>query len=129
FKRSISRYHRYANLFACSVAIVLLDTLINCILFSVNKHEFIDWCISSTTLPIRIQQPDVWFNCHRLFDAEAKFAFTSLVLMILIYVYWVSVIIIDSRNFVMMGPEMSIRPPRRDMTLSQPDQHPTIILA
>ncbi|KAI9248438.1 hypothetical protein EDC94DRAFT_652690 [Helicostylum pulchrum] len=122
FRRSFYSYRQYAKLLACWVAAILIDMLVNFIVFCIKKNEFQSRCLSlarvelnfrfenSTLLNQSIQDPTIVFNCKKLFIVEAEFSFACTVLMVMIYVYWVSFIIKVSRNFVLRGPEIRMQP-------------------
>jgi hypothetical protein len=82
---------------ACCVVTVLIDMLINFILFCVNKNEFNTWCQNRAIADINQPLPDntssdeltTAFNCSRLFQAEVKFSITTWMLMVLIYVRYI----------------------------------------
>ncbi|GAN02074.1 hypothetical protein MAM1_0016d01514 [Mucor ambiguus] len=114
-------YRQYAKLLACFVTAILIDMFVNCILFAVKKDEFIHWCTtrstdafqSSTAIALDTQSVyTLQFNCHKLHDTEAKLSFTFLVFFVFVFGFWASQIVNDSRNFVMIRPEISIHPPR-----------------
>ncbi|KAI8372186.1 hypothetical protein BD560DRAFT_395417 [Blakeslea trispora] len=78
-----------------SVAIVLIDTFINTILFIVRRDQYIEWCIDSATDRLdsllssdRLQNPNDVYNCQRTWESELKFTVLSTILMILFYTYW-----------------------------------------
>lgn len=119
------RYRQYAKLLACCVATIILDMLINFIVFCLKKDDFQAWChnaaINNLYLHVQnntalldqsITEPDITFNCWKLFTVEAEFSFACLVLMVMVYVYWAKFIIRVSRNFVLMRPEINIVRPQ-----------------
>ncbi|KAK4512728.1 uncharacterized protein ATC70_003434 [Mucor velutinosus] len=119
--RSVNRYRQYAKLFACFVSAILIDMFVNCILFAVKKDEFIRWCTNrsadafqnSTAFALDTQTVDtLGFNCYKLHDTEVKLSFMFLVFFVFVFGFWASQIVNDSRNFVMIRPEISIHPPR-----------------
>ena len=97
--RSVNRYRQYAKLFACFVSIVLIDMFINCVLFTVKKDDFVNWCSTKSTLyaidhfqkntTILLDTQIVntlEFNCAKLHDTEAKLSFMFLVFFTFIFV-------------------------------------------
>jgi hypothetical protein len=104
----VRRYRQYAKLLACCVATILLDMFINFIVFCVKKEDFLLWCESAATdnLNSRVQngtafldqsitQPDITFNCWKIFNVEAEFSFACLVLMVMVYVKYTYTLEID----------------------------------
>ncbi|RCI03441.1 hypothetical protein CU098_007286 [Rhizopus stolonifer] len=78
-----------------TVAVVLIDTLINMILFIVQRDHYVEWCIStSDSLNLILenyQLPIVkndFYNCNRAWQDELKFTILSTLVMILVYGYW-----------------------------------------
>ncbi|CAO3622382.1 unnamed protein product [Cunninghamella blakesleeana] len=79
-----------------SCATVIIDTLVNVVIFASNKKSFQQWCISdglsqvtanldsSTSISLT---PD-YYNCDRLFNDEIKWSLICVILMFLIYAHW-----------------------------------------
>ncbi|KAI8354098.1 hypothetical protein EDC96DRAFT_516827 [Choanephora cucurbitarum] len=79
-----------------SVAIVLIDTFINTILFIVRRDQYLQWCIGSATDRLDSilsndrfsANPNDVYNCQRTWESELKFTLLSTILMIVFYAYW-----------------------------------------
>ncbi|KAF7720869.1 hypothetical protein EC973_005890 [Apophysomyces ossiformis] len=83
---------------------VLIDNLVNFVLFSVNQPAFQNWCIqlsfhdfendfrqsnhSSTSVNPNID----YYNCDRLFQDEVKWSLVCVAVMFLVYIHWTLVI-------------------------------------
>ncbi|KAI9473469.1 MAG: hypothetical protein EXX96DRAFT_578137 [Benjaminiella poitrasii] len=128
-KRSVSQYRQYAKIFACCIAIILMDIVANFITFVIKKEEFVIWCTSTSMYMINqslrssltnstttamtlnatiVAHPDLTFNCSRLYEADIKFSAAITLFMVIVYIHWTAFIISDSRNFILMRPEISI---------------------
>ena len=73
--------------------IVLVDGLINVILFIVQRDDYISWCtdIGSDGLQpavgdTRIRTEDDFYNCSRTWEDELKFGLMAILMMIGFYV-------------------------------------------
>ncbi|KAI8642219.1 hypothetical protein BD408DRAFT_416995 [Parasitella parasitica] len=84
FYRSMNRYRQYAKLFTCFVSVILIDMFANCVLFAVQKEDYIYWCSArsndefqkGTAIQLDPQAADsLAFHCNKLHGIEAKFAF------------------------------------------------------
>ncbi|KAG2232697.1 hypothetical protein INT48_000054 [Thamnidium elegans] len=136
FRRTFTSYRQYVKVLACWVATILLDMLVNFIVFYIKKNEFQSWCQTSaldnlnlhfknsTLLDQSIQHPTIIFNCTKLFNVEAEFSFACTVLMVMIYIYWVSFIIKVSRNFTLQGPHIQMQQPPNLVPIHQTYQKP-----
>ncbi|CAO3663706.1 hypothetical protein CU097_010464 [Rhizopus azygosporus] len=83
-----------------SVFLVLVDGLVNVILFIINKTDYHSWCINSSSSTIQKDftsgnntvnnfdfQHD-YYNCNHLWQDEVKFGIIFYILMFAFYVYW-----------------------------------------
>ncbi|KAI8992454.1 hypothetical protein BDB01DRAFT_778499 [Pilobolus umbonatus] len=94
---------RYAIFSVALTAIgVLIITIVNFILFLVNKSEFFAWCIGSSTdhimevynkvnsvndVPsLTLYDHEDFYNCQRLYMDEVKWSLLCLILMVIVYV-------------------------------------------
>ncbi|KAI7906367.1 uncharacterized protein BX663DRAFT_496171 [Cokeromyces recurvatus] len=128
-KRSVSQYRRYAKLVACFIVIILIDIIANFITFVVKKDDFLTWCkhksmntmmnqtlqqesLMNTTLTDQfiIMNPDLVFNCSKLHKADIKFSAATILFIIILYIHWSTFIISDSKNFIIMQPEIFSQP-------------------
>ncbi|KAI9319856.1 hypothetical protein BX666DRAFT_1337908 [Dichotomocladium elegans] len=88
---------------AAGAAAVLIDMLVNFILFAANQDVFQTWCVDyskmvvQTTLsqegnPFTIDNDNDYYNCNRLFANQVKWSLLSVIAMFIVYVHWVLVI-------------------------------------
>ncbi|KAI8091973.1 hypothetical protein BDF21DRAFT_332605 [Thamnidium elegans] len=93
---------------AANAIAVLIATLVNFILFVMNKKDFDAWCISTsvnyveyeyslvnnnTAIPQnRLSNTQDIYNCNRLFYAELKWSLLCLVIMCIVYVHWILIV-------------------------------------
>ncbi|OAD09093.1 hypothetical protein MUCCIDRAFT_155090 [Mucor lusitanicus CBS 277.49] len=104
-------YHgiKRATLFIfVALAFLLLDMLINTILFIVDRDNYVNWCIRSASLNLKVilqqvdgssdpQAPSAtgfstemgdFYNCSRTWEDELKFSIMMTIVMIMVYSYW-----------------------------------------
>ncbi|KAK4510265.1 translation machinery-associated protein 20 [Mucor velutinosus] len=103
-------YHgiKRATLFIfVALAFLLLDMLINTILFIVDRDNYVSWCIRSASLNLNsilqqvqsngTQEPTTtgfstemgdFYNCSRTWEDELKFSIMMTIVMIMVYSYW-----------------------------------------
>ncbi|KAI8145983.1 hypothetical protein BJV82DRAFT_31328 [Fennellomyces sp. T-0311] len=81
-------------IFTC-IFIVLVDGVINVILFITERGEYIKWCVSggSNNLQPVVDNTAVnvehdFYNCSRTWEDELKFGLLSILMMIGFYIYW-----------------------------------------
>ncbi|KAI9258351.1 hypothetical protein EDC94DRAFT_613504 [Helicostylum pulchrum] len=106
---------------------VLIVTLVNFILFVMNKKDFDVWCIrtsvgyveyeyleanNNTAIPQnKLSNTQDIYNCDRLFYAEVKWSLLCLVIMCIVYVHWILIVAArKAYNFYYQrseGPPMS----------------------
>ncbi|KAI8081215.1 hypothetical protein BDF21DRAFT_418673 [Thamnidium elegans] len=89
------------------IFILLIDTIVNTILFIVRQDDYVQWCINSTSANldnVLFQEQQVpllvngtqyfsssmsdFYNCRRTWEGEVKFSVLSTVVMVTIYIYW-----------------------------------------
>ncbi|KAI9307049.1 hypothetical protein BJ944DRAFT_33447 [Cunninghamella echinulata] len=77
-------------------AMVVIDALVNVVIFSSNRNAFQQWCISDGLSQVKANldpstsitlAPD-YYNCDRLFNDEIKWSLICVILMFLIYAHW-----------------------------------------
>ncbi|CAO3699668.1 unnamed protein product [Rhizopus microsporus] len=90
---------------------VLIVTLINFILFVIDKDGFFHWCITSSASyvtevydqmnsnstkvpPITLENGSDLYNCERLYENEVKWAFLCFVVMSIVYVSFISLYVL-----------------------------------
>ena len=73
--------------------IVLVDGLINAILFIVQRDDYIDWCtnigldgLQPAVGDTKIRTEDDFYNCSRTWEDELKFGLMAILMMIGFYV-------------------------------------------
>ncbi|ORY97912.1 hypothetical protein BCR43DRAFT_490545 [Syncephalastrum racemosum] len=77
------------------VFLVLVDGLINAILFITRRSEYTQWCIDSTSNQLgnsinntSLASSQDFYNCNRTWQDELKFGLMAILMMIAFYVYW-----------------------------------------
>lgn len=79
---------------------LLVDVLINTILFIVQKDTYVEWCITSASNPLNSQLLGVnqgkqqqfnfavkdFYNCSRIWEDELKFTILCAALIVILYV-------------------------------------------
>lgn len=77
------------------VVMVLVDMLVNFILFAANQDSFQSWCIDHSKMVVQnsLQQSNLnlpsdtdYYNCDRLFANQMKWSLLSVFAMFLVYV-------------------------------------------
>ncbi|KAL0082675.1 hypothetical protein J3Q64DRAFT_1752634 [Phycomyces blakesleeanus] len=112
--------------------LVIGDTLINFILFVVNKSKFESWCIETSisrleqnpVVPNPTQTLDIgnvdYYNCQRLYIDEVKWSLLAALVMCMVYIHWALVItafVHDS--FIIVAPRIT-GVPKTNIQLSSP---------
>ncbi|KAI9499081.1 hypothetical protein BDB00DRAFT_333283 [Zychaea mexicana] len=90
----------FSRLVWTALFIFLVDGLANACYFTVQRGDFMTWCIGSSARHISsaassanatssfVFDDDDYYNCQRLYEDEVKFGLISIFLMIVLYVYW-----------------------------------------
>ncbi|KAG2236494.1 hypothetical protein INT48_000794 [Thamnidium elegans] len=95
------------------IFILLIDTIVNTILFIVRQDDYVQWCINSTSANldnVLFQEQQVpllvngtqyfsssmsdFYNCRRTWEGEVKFSVLSTVVMVTIYVRSLFVVVV-----------------------------------
>ncbi|CAO3684513.1 unnamed protein product [Rhizopus stolonifer] len=101
--RIIGMYQSRKTVFAitANAIAVLIVTLVNFILFVMNKSGFFNWCINSakdavtdinsnSTIPLENGIDN--YNCQRLYQDEIKWSFLCFAVMSVVYIHWILII-------------------------------------
>ncbi|KAI8394205.1 uncharacterized protein BYT42DRAFT_609940 [Radiomyces spectabilis] len=95
---------RFSHAVWVSIFLVLVDGLVNVILFITVRNDFQDWCISASSNHLQHLLPNStdstnfdyqggdFYNCDKLWQDELKFSFMAIILMMVLYVYWAACI-------------------------------------
>ncbi|CDH54105.1 predicted protein [Lichtheimia corymbifera JMRC:FSU:9682] len=109
------------------VVMVLVDMLVNFILFAANQDGFQSWCIDHSKMIVQnsLQQQggggndnlnlpsDMdYYNCDRLFANQMKWSLLSVFAMFLVYIHWMLVITaFAGTSFFLIPPRVAAPPP------------------
>lgn len=103
------------------VVMVLVDMLVNFILFAANQDSFQSWCIDHSKMVVQnsLQQSNLnlpsdtdYYNCDRLFANQMKWSLLSVFAMFLVYIHWMLVITaFAGTSFFLLPPRVAAPPP------------------
>ncbi|KAI8977617.1 hypothetical protein BDF20DRAFT_820759 [Mycotypha africana] len=113
YLKSVTGLRSASQILWVAIIVYVVDLIINVIVFSVNKTQYIHWCVSSnfvrldsifTELQLPIQQTSTnnttatspsynmskmdFYNCSRTWEDELKFLILTHVVMGCLYAYW-----------------------------------------
>ncbi|KAI8068629.1 hypothetical protein BC940DRAFT_298649 [Gongronella butleri] len=84
-----------------AVAIVLIDTTVNVVIFIVIRSDYEAWCVGSAyqyleqgvEVALNTNNTNInfftdFYNCNRTWEDELKFSILCCVMMIVFYIYW-----------------------------------------
>ncbi|KAI8980391.1 hypothetical protein BDB01DRAFT_724891 [Pilobolus umbonatus] len=103
YRSSAHRMGSIALIVYMNIFLVLTDMTALTVLFIVRRSTYVDWCISTTSIPLEEELRKAYldhnrqdftfnmgdfYNCNRTWENELKFTVLFNLLMIFLYTYW-----------------------------------------
>ncbi|KAI8991779.1 hypothetical protein BDF20DRAFT_984386 [Mycotypha africana] len=123
----INKYQRYVKITAVFNSMVIIDAAINCILFGIDKDDFVQQCevsaaanimlhfsqnnITSVVVEEIMTKSSNLFNCSQLFEIELGWSIGLLTVIAIFYVWWTIFLFRDLRYHFMEPQKMIGVPP------------------